>query len=158
MRAKTALYASVALGLLAVGYPASMNAQQTPAQPSAAVAIDGDDIGGVVTSRFGPEAGVWVIAETTELGTRFAKMVVTDDLRPLCATRSARGPLPALGARLWPDRFAESRGRSGKARRSFRGGRSGSGVSFSILSRHLLVFAVEDSRQELRSRLGCPPE
>src|SRR5918992_2748782 len=45
----------------------------------AAVAIDSDDIGGVVTSANGPEAGVWVIAETTELPTKFAKMVVTDD-------------------------------------------------------------------------------
>ena len=42
-------------------------------------AIDNDDIGGVVTSAKGPEAGVWVIAETTDLPTRFAKMVVTDD-------------------------------------------------------------------------------
>src|SRR5207302_8313372 len=44
-----------------------------------AVSIDGDDIGGVVTSTHGPEAGVWVIAETTELGTRFARIAVTDD-------------------------------------------------------------------------------
>jgi hypothetical protein len=44
-----------------------------------AVAIDGDDIGGVVTSAAGPEAGVWVIAETTDLPTRVAKVVVTDD-------------------------------------------------------------------------------
>src|SRR5437763_6404933 len=36
------------------------------------------NIRGVVTSRFGPEAGVWVIAETKDLGTRFAKIVVTD--------------------------------------------------------------------------------
>src|SRR3954465_2657519 len=43
------------------------------------VRIDNDDIGGVVTSAKGAEAGVWVIAETTELPTRFAKMVVTDD-------------------------------------------------------------------------------
>jgi hypothetical protein len=43
------------------------------------VAIDDDDIGGVVGSSKGPEAGVWVIAETTDLPTRFAKMVVTDD-------------------------------------------------------------------------------
>src|SRR5438132_12626600 len=43
------------------------------------VQIDGDDIGGVVTSKHGPEAGVWVIAETTELGTRFARIAVTDD-------------------------------------------------------------------------------
>ena len=43
------------------------------------VQIDDDDIGGVVTSKNGPEAGVWVIAETADLGTRFAKIVVTDD-------------------------------------------------------------------------------
>ena len=45
----------------------------------AAVAIDNDDIGGMVSGPNGPEAGVWVIAETTELPTKFAKIVVTDD-------------------------------------------------------------------------------
>jgi len=45
----------------------------------AAVQIDGDDIGGVVTGPNGPEAGVWVIAETTDLPTRFNRTVVTDD-------------------------------------------------------------------------------
>src|ERR671911_708402 len=49
------------------------------AQNGGAVRIDSDDIGGVVTSSKGPEAGVWVIAETTDLPTRFAKIVVTDD-------------------------------------------------------------------------------
>ena len=44
-----------------------------------AVAIDTNDIGGVVTSDKGPEAGVWVIAETTDLPTRFIRTVVTDD-------------------------------------------------------------------------------
>ncbi|MBI4887103.1 MAG: carboxypeptidase regulatory-like domain-containing protein [Acidobacteria bacterium] len=48
-------------------------------QDTAAVAIDNDDIGGIVTSANGPEAGDWVIAETTNLPTRFAKIVVTDD-------------------------------------------------------------------------------
>ncbi|OFV91096.1 MAG: hypothetical protein A3H95_11315 [Acidobacteria bacterium RIFCSPLOWO2_02_FULL_64_15] len=43
------------------------------------VAVDNDDIGGVVTSASGPEAGVWVIAETADLGTKFARIVVTDD-------------------------------------------------------------------------------
>jgi hypothetical protein len=43
------------------------------------VAINADDIGGVVKSPHGPEAGVWVIAETRDLPTRYAKMVVTDD-------------------------------------------------------------------------------
>ena len=43
------------------------------------IAIDGDDIAGVVTSARGPEAGVWVIAETTDTPTKFRKIVVTDD-------------------------------------------------------------------------------
>jgi hypothetical protein len=57
-------------------FAAGARAQQSAAP---AVAIDDDDIGGLVTSRFGPEAGVWVIAQTTELGTRFAKVAVTDE-------------------------------------------------------------------------------
>src|SRR6058998_3280402 len=36
-------------------------------------------ITGVVRSRQGAEAGVWVIAETKELPTNFIKIVVTDD-------------------------------------------------------------------------------
>jgi carboxypeptidase family protein len=48
-------------------------------QPGPAVAIDQDDIGGTVTDARGPEAGVWVIAETTDLPTRFVRIVVTDD-------------------------------------------------------------------------------
>jgi len=43
------------------------------------VAIDSDDIGGIVASADGPEAGVWVIAETEDFETRYAKIVVTDD-------------------------------------------------------------------------------
>jgi hypothetical protein len=48
-------------------------------QPSATVAVDADDLGGVVTGPKGPEAGVWVIAETRDLPTKFVKIVVTDD-------------------------------------------------------------------------------
>jgi hypothetical protein len=44
-----------------------------------AIAIDSNSIGGVVTSSNGPEAGVWVIAETTDLPTKFVKIVMTDD-------------------------------------------------------------------------------
>src|ERR671914_93774 len=55
----------------------SSSAQQQ--QPASAVAIDSDDIGGVVTGPGGPEAGVWVIAETRDLGVRYIKSVVTDD-------------------------------------------------------------------------------
>jgi hypothetical protein len=49
------------------------------AEPGGGVAIDDDDIGGVVTGSSGPEAGVWVVAETRELGVRYIKSVVTDD-------------------------------------------------------------------------------
>jgi hypothetical protein len=38
-----------------------------------------NDLAGTVTGPQGPEAGVWVIAETTDLPTKFAKVVVTDD-------------------------------------------------------------------------------
>jgi hypothetical protein len=65
----------VAIGVLAVGAVMTSGAPQ----PAPAVPIDADDIGGVVTGPSGPEAGVWVVAETTELPTKFARMVVTDD-------------------------------------------------------------------------------
>lgn len=48
-------------------------------QNGGTVAIDSDDIGGVVTGARGPEAGVWVIAETTDTPTRLIRIVVTDD-------------------------------------------------------------------------------
>ncbi|MBA2590377.1 MAG: carboxypeptidase regulatory-like domain-containing protein [Alphaproteobacteria bacterium] len=41
--------------------------------------IDSDDIGGTVIGAEGPEASVWVIAETKNLPTKYAKIVVTDD-------------------------------------------------------------------------------
>src|SRR6266516_4357029 len=47
--------------------------------PAAAQQTAVEHIGGVVTGPSGPEAGVWVIAETTELPTKYAKIVVTDD-------------------------------------------------------------------------------
>src|SRR5881396_3554604 len=67
--------ATVLAACLACGY-ISLNAQQRPAPE---VTVGGTDLGGVVTSRNGPEAGVWVIAETTGLPTKFAKVVVTDE-------------------------------------------------------------------------------
>src|ERR1051326_784281 len=66
---------TIAAGLVWAAAIVAPHAQQQ----GNAVAIDGDDIGGVVTSSKGPEAGVWVIAETNDLGTRYAKIVVTDD-------------------------------------------------------------------------------
>ncbi len=45
----------------------------------ASIQPEANDITGVVTGARGPEAGVWVIAETTELPTKFVRIVVTDD-------------------------------------------------------------------------------
>jgi hypothetical protein len=66
------------------------------AQPVSNVAIDSDDIGGVVTGPNGPEAGVWVIAETSDLPTRYIKSVVTDD-----AGRYVIPDLPVANYRVW---------------------------------------------------------
>ena len=64
--------AAVAIAAFLIVAPARLHAQN-------AVPIKGDDIGGVVSGPHGPEAGVWVIAETHDFPTRFAKIVVTDD-------------------------------------------------------------------------------
>src|SRR5437762_1237237 len=77
MTSKGSLYlaaAATVIALVLAGMAIELGAQQLPA-----VAIDNDDIGGVVTGANGPEAGAWVVAETTDLSTRYAKMVVTDD-------------------------------------------------------------------------------
>jgi len=79
MRMTDALYVGVAAA--AIVAVATISAVTLGAQPatSEVVSIDRDDIGGVVMGPAGPEAGVWVIAETTDLPTRFARIVVTDD-------------------------------------------------------------------------------
>jgi hypothetical protein len=69
MNMKTRIRAGIGAVALALG-----------AAPAVAqVSIGKADIGGVVKSKTGPEAGVWVIAETTELPTKFTRIVVTDD-------------------------------------------------------------------------------
>ena len=76
MRIRQVLFSTVAaigIAAMAATVPDPLAAQQS------VVAIDNDDIGGVVTGPSGPEAGVWVIAETTDLPTKYAKIVVTDD-------------------------------------------------------------------------------
>src|SRR5216110_2519435 len=70
-------------GAIAAGVALILAAQQAPMnagrQAGDAIKIDADDLAGVVTSTAGPEAGVWVIAETADLPTKFVKIVVTDD-------------------------------------------------------------------------------
>ena len=79
MRTKNSLFSAMAaIGIaLVVGLaPMPLSAQQ---KTDPAIRIGNNDLGGMVRSPTGPEAGVWVIAETTGLPTPFAKIVVTDD-------------------------------------------------------------------------------
>ncbi len=85
--------ASIAFGLALL---VSACGRQAPENPNTSIPIDDDDIAGVVTSPAGPEAGVWVIAETDELGTRFSRSVVTDD-----AGRYLVPDLPPAGYQVW---------------------------------------------------------
>jgi hypothetical protein len=54
-------------------------AMMSPVSFAAAVPKIADGLSGSVTSAKGPEAGVWVIAETSDLPSRYIKIVVTDD-------------------------------------------------------------------------------
>jgi hypothetical protein len=60
------------------------------------VRMAADEIRGTVTSARGAEAGVWVIAETHDFQTRFAKIVVTDD-----AGRYLIPDLPKANYSVW---------------------------------------------------------
>src|ERR1700731_1783796 len=96
MTARRKFYLSTARAIgcaVFFGMSESTQAQQPAA---AAVSIDSDDIGGVVTGRNGPEAGVWVIAETTDLPTKFTKIVATDD-----RGRYLIPALPKANSPLW---------------------------------------------------------
>jgi hypothetical protein len=72
-------YLRTAALVVAVFVAASLAAVRAGQVAPGTVAIDKDDIGGVVTGPRGPEAGVWVIAETRDLPTHLIKSVVTDD-------------------------------------------------------------------------------
>src|SRR6266480_1587612 len=70
-----------------------LNAQQATGEVAS---ISNEDIAGVVTSSKGPEAGVWVIAETSDLPTKFVKIVVTDD-----QGRYVLPQLPKANYKVW---------------------------------------------------------
>ena len=74
--------------LIALFSTYSTSAQQTKAKGKADAKVTANPrisypgyISGTVTSEKGPEAGVWVIAETNDLQTKMIKTVVTDDQR-----------------------------------------------------------------------------
>ncbi|MSQ21198.1 MAG: carboxypeptidase regulatory-like domain-containing protein [Betaproteobacteria bacterium] len=76
--------AAVVLGLAIAAMPGWLYAQAVAPKAAAtkaapAFSLAANSIGGVVMGVKTPEAGVWVIAETTDLPTKFARIVVTDD-------------------------------------------------------------------------------
>jgi hypothetical protein len=78
MKIRKSLYlgaAAIAIAVASGVAPTAVVAQQQ----AAPVSIGATDIGGVVSGPKGPEAGVWVIAETTDLPTKMNKIVVTND-------------------------------------------------------------------------------
>jgi hypothetical protein len=86
-------------GAMAAAFAAFLAASWTGTsarQATGSVSVDQDDVGGVVTGPKGPEAGVWVIAETTDLPTKFVRIVVTDD-----RGRYLLPDLPKAGYSIW---------------------------------------------------------
>ena len=79
MRAKTRVSIALLLTLGVATFLIVSGRAVVARQAGGTVAIDNNDIGGVVTGTQGPEAGVFVIAETRSTPTRLIKSVVTDD-------------------------------------------------------------------------------
>ena len=87
---RTRIFAAVAAAALLWGAKAGSQPARGEVRPAA------DAIGGTVRSSRGAEAGVWVIAETRDFRTRFAKIVVTDE-----AGRYLVPDLPHAKYRVW---------------------------------------------------------
>src|SRR5881296_3796639 len=84
---KTTLASGAAIGL-------ALAFSIVPAR--AQLQVGAAELGGTVTGASGPEAGVWVIAETRDLPTKFVKIVVTDD-----AGRYLLPDLPKANYDVW---------------------------------------------------------
>ncbi|HXP86734.1 MAG TPA: carboxypeptidase-like regulatory domain-containing protein [Bryobacteraceae bacterium] len=98
-RGRVALLCAAVFALIAGFGVFSTNAQQKGAAKQASASRYVSPAGyitGVVQGEKGPEAGVWVIAETKDLQTNFIKTVVTDD-----QGRFAVPELPAVNYRVW---------------------------------------------------------
>ena len=132
------LLAIAIFAVFAIAYAADLHAQQN-------VDVGANEVGGVVTSSKGPEAGVWVIAETTDLPTKFTRIVVTDD-----QGRYLIPDLPIANYRVWVRGYGlvDSPKNACQARLHPQSRRSGCAQRCScrsLLSGSLLVRDVEDS-------------
>ncbi len=126
------------LGILALGLGFFLTWLIATEGRGGAVADTANYIEGVVTSSKGPEAGVWVIAETTELPTKYAKIVVTDD--------QGRYALPELGG------FGPSPGKAGPTPRSQSCGGPRRAGGRADLSGQLLVEPRENTEWQAIAR------
>jgi hypothetical protein len=90
-RHSNACLAAVATAALVTAWCGPASAQQKKALP-----VKADAIGGQVTGANGPEAGVWVIAETNDLPTKYAKIVVTNDNGQFVIPQ-----LPSANYKIW---------------------------------------------------------
>src|SRR4051794_3374350 len=86
----------MSLRQMIAGYLGAVTLLHAGAAMAANVEISANDIGGQVISDKGAEAGVWVIAETRDLPTKYAKVVVTDD-----QGRFVIPELPAASYKVW---------------------------------------------------------
>jgi len=92
------IFVAVSLILAACAVQLAAGQANVPARQARTdkIAVAQNDIGGVVSGPTGPEAGVWVIAETTDLPTKFRKIVVTDD-----RGRFLVPDIPKAGYKIW---------------------------------------------------------
>ena len=88
----TALFFAGAIAIALFGCPTHAQQAGTKCAESHYVSPTGY-ITGMVQGEKGPEAGVWVIAETKDFQTPMIKIVVTDDAGPVRAARIAGGEL-----------------------------------------------------------------
>ena len=109
---KRALYPGMVI-VLAVLLAATLAGLLAGQLKSETVRVGNADIGGVVTSAKGPEAGVWVIAETTDLPTKFVKIVVTDDQGRYLVPDLPKANYRRVGSRLRAGGFAEGESQPG---------------------------------------------
>ena len=141
----TRTFFMVAVLFSAVAFLAALPGRLS-SQQGAAVRVDADDVGGMVTSAKGPEAGVWVIAETTDLPTKFAKIVVTDD-----QGRYLIPDLPKANYNIWVRGYGlvdspKVRTVPGKILNLKAVIAPNDAAAGGILSGHLLVLDAQDSR------------
>ena len=149
-RRSAALAVAIGLAVCAPWLFGGSHAQQ-PAR-AAAPAIDADDIGGVVTGPNGPEAGVWVIAETHDLPVRYIKIVVTDDQGRYVIPDLPRARYDVWVARLRAGGQREVRERAREDRERLRDARADAGRRGEVLPRDLLVLDAEGARPRPRWR------